>query len=344
MQRQYFKYLVISIFSTLLSLIPNTVNAVWNGTDALEGNRVVAIYNGPPTEKEQTGLTGFLYSPYIVFTVAHGFYGDDRNEEPKYRNIPYSVGYPGAKSGSNAKRISVSKVFISKNFVNRNMFQDGGTHITRQNDFAILVLSEKLPVDTKVVSLLTPDLHEKMIIDKTNVTLTGYGHQTSDSESNPQSPDEKLDRTPKSISIQIYGKQIPIQSLNGVFPFNRYPGRNFTYDQTLNFYFPYGSNSSICSGDSGSPYYIESEKSIIYLGANSSAIGISNCGTLQMATAGGFISGDPVYLFKDLIAEAEKYVESVYGSKVKTFQCIKIKGVKVIKSIKGKCPIGYKKK
>lgn len=349
-----FRRLGILVLVHVLSLTNVPAKAVWNGADALEGNRVVALYNGPPTEKEQTGATGFLYSPYIVFTVAHAFYGDDRVEVPRYRNIPYSVGLPGAKSGSSAKRILVKKVFIAKNFINRNMFQDGGTHITRQNDFAVLVLSEKLPIDDKKVILLTPEMHEKLIAEKSTVVLTGYGHQTADSEINPQSPDEKLDRTPKSINIQIYGKQVPIQSLNGVFPFNRYPGINFTYDQTLNFYFPYGSNTSICSGDSGSPYYIDGVNTITYLGANSSAVGISNCGTLQMATAGGYISGDPVYLFKDLISEAEKYVaDNFYAapkvsntspSKKSTITCINDKTTKKITGVTPKCPKGFKKK
>jgi secreted trypsin-like serine protease len=342
------------LITLILCFTSIPANAVWNGTDAVEGNRVIAFYNGPPTEKEQTAATGFLYSPYIVFTVAHAFFGDDRVEVPRYRDIPYSVGLPGAKSGSNAKRILVKKVFIAKNFTNRNMFQDGGTHITRQNDFAVLVLSEKLPLDNKKVFLLTPETHEKMIAEKSTVVLTGYGHQTADSEINPQSPDEKLDRTPKSINIQMYGKQVPIQSLNGVFPFNRYPGRNFTYDQTLNFYIPYGSNTSICSGDSGSPYYIDGGDSITYLGANSSAVGISNCGTMQMATAGGYISGDPVYLYKDLISEAEKYVADNFYATPKvsnsspsrkfTITCISGKTTKKVSGVNPKCPKGFKLK
>ena len=330
--------------SSLLFFSAPVANGVWNGSDAPVGNRAVAIYNGPVTEKDQTGLSGFLYSPYLVFTVAHGFYGDDRISEPQYRNIPYSVGLPGEKSGSNAQRIAVDKVFISKNFVNRNMFQEGGTRITRQNDFAVLVLREKMPIDNKKVNLLTPELHEKLIAEKATAFLTGYGHQTGDSETNPQSPDEKLDRTPKTISIEMYGKKVPIQTMSGVFPFNRFPGRNFTYDQTLNFYFPYGSETSICSGDSGSPYYIDNGSEITYLGANSSAIGISNCGTLQMSSVGGFISGDPVYLFSTVIAEAEAYVAKLHGSQAKSIQCIKGKTVKTLKSASAKCPAGYKLK
>ena len=84
------------------------------GDPGQSGVDVIAIYNGPPTEKDQTGATGFLYSPYIVFTVAHGFYGDDRVGIPQYRNIPFSVGFPGAKSGSNAKRILVKNTTLNQ--------------------------------------------------------------------------------------------------------------------------------------------------------------------------------------------------------------------------------------
>lgn len=345
MVKKYFALLSAIIAAALFN--SSASYAVWNGEDAKSNTRTVAIYSGEPGVVSPVAFSGFLYSPNIVFTVAHGFYGDDRFDDPILKNGLYSVGYPGDAAKAIAKRVLVRKYFLASDFVTRNMFQVNGDRISRKNDFAVLVLSESLPIDSRKVELLTPELHNRLIESGEQISITGYGFQNKEMELNPNSIERDLPRLPKTLQMSMAGKQVPLETLQDTFPFDFYPGRKFSYDQTLNVKLPSGSKSTICSGDSGSPFYIDGAEKITYLGAVSSGIGSANCGSMSWSQGGGYGSGDPVYLFSGLIKQAEDYLKTMNKpviTKKKTISCVKGKTVKKVSGITPKCPAGFKQR
>lgn len=343
MVKKYF--VLLSAIVTVALINSSTSYAVWNGEDAKSNTRTVAIYSAEPGVVSPVAFSGFLYSPNIVFTVAHGFYGDDRFDDPILKNGLYSVGYPGDAAKAIAKRVLVKKYFLASDFISRNMFQVNGNRISRKNDFAVLVLSESLPVDSRKVELLTPEMHDRFIESGEQISITGYGFQNKEMELNSNSIERDLPRFPKTLQMSMAGKQVPLDTLQDTFPLDFYPGRKFIYDQTLNVKLATGSKSTICSGDSGSPFYLESGDKITYLGAVSSGIGSANCGSMAWSNGGGYGSGDPVYLFSGLIQQAENYLKIMNNpvvTKKKTITCLKGKIVKKVSGNTPRCPAGYK--
>jgi hypothetical protein len=68
-------------------------------------------------------------------------------------------------------------LFIAPGYKSRD-FWLGGNTITRENDFAVVVLESPLPVDDKKVELLTPELHQQYIDSGEQIEMSGYGRQT----------------------------------------------------------------------------------------------------------------------------------------------------------------------
>ncbi len=132
---------IISILlSLILILLSNThAHSVWNGESALGHKRGVPIFPDPSIS---CGASGFLYSPRIVFTVAHTlFLGDDRTmvHSEKILVNKLWVGSPGEKIFPNSKRVESVKFFWPQNYASRDAWL-GGKRITRNNDFAVIVL------------------------------------------------------------------------------------------------------------------------------------------------------------------------------------------------------------
>jgi secreted trypsin-like serine protease len=101
---------------------------------------------------------------------------------------------------------------------------------------------------------------------------------------------------------------------------------------------------SICSGDSGSGYYVKDASNFIYIGANSSGLGGSPACTGKPWTGEYMYFGmNPAYNYLDLIQEAEEYVKS-HPVKMITITCKKFLLSKKITGIEPKCPAGYKVK
>ena len=312
--------------------------AVWNGVDAKKHPRAVPLLFTP---LETYCASGFLYSPRIVFTAGHSvFEGNDLYEDQVKLRSNLWVGFPGETISFGSKRVSVEKMFVSNKYKGRDRFPwSSGSRITRQYDFAVFVLKEPLPVDNKKVELLTPKLHDSYISSREEISSTGYGAQSAD-----QLNKACDGRNPKTYTSSITAKEIP-------------PQNGLVLTSTLNFIVaPYQPNG--CDGDSGSGYYKELEDKYIYLGAMGAGAWMNhNCETFQEAIGRETINAaDPVYLFLDLIKQAEDYVAanpyiapplSKETKKKKiSYSCISKNG-KDVKGVyeryKVKCPKGYKK-
>ena len=331
---------VLVITFSLLSVL-SSADAVWKGTLNPLDKRTVPIFMDA---NWNACSTGFLYAPRIVFTVAHAaYFGDDRVEEQTVLRPTIWVGWPidtiNTVSSSNptgTRRIASEKIFIADGYKDRDYFR-GGNRISRINDFAVIVLPKPLPVDDKKVILLTPELHQQYIDSGEQINLTGYGSQ------NASDVEKACDgRKPSSFQSPMIGKTVGAL------------GNGITWTETLNFKVQPGM-PNLCNGDSGSPYTKILSDSYVYLGAASSSFNQHNCESFPPALSKESINGaDPVYLFKDLIAKAEKYVaDNPYVApnatnsatkKKTTINCIKGNATTKVTGTNPKCPAGYAKK
>jgi len=139
-------------------MIPVNANAVENGTDAANDTNAVVI-NGR--------WSGFLYSPQIVFTVAHTKFAYEQ-----YHNSTAYVGLPGQSSKTGG--IKVSKVFWPSNYTERT-----STNFSRSNDFAIMVLEKPMQMKNKVTIATENDINQ-YLKNKTEILMVGYGFRNID--------------------------------------------------------------------------------------------------------------------------------------------------------------------
>ena len=323
----------LSVFPLFLSLALTPVNAVWKGTPNSEDKRTVPILFD---SSRVYCASGFLYSPRIVFSVAHNFFKEnDLEKEHVTKRDAIWVGYPNDTLTPGVRRVSVEKFFIPEGYKSRTAWT-GGNRITRINDFAVLVLKSPLPTDNKPVELLTPELHDQYIQSNEQINLTGYGTQLRE-----QAGQECVNRRPSSFQSTMTSKTISAGSQS--------------WTATLNTSVAPGM-PNMCDGDSGAGYTKLLSDKYIYLGAaGAGGKNQHNCETYQPALNSEAINGaDPVYLFTDLIAQAEKYVadnpyvepktaSTGFNNKT-TVICVKGKSTKKVTGLTPKCPKGFKKK
>lgn len=321
----------IIVFITASSVSP--VNAVWKGSTNFEDKRTVPIL----FHSEQVPCaSGFLYAPRIVLTVAHSVFAEnDIEREQVTKRSSIWVGYPNDTLNPGVRRVLVEKYFIPEGYKSRSAWT-GGNRLTRINDFAVLVLKSPLPIDNKPVEFLTPQLHEQYIQANESINLTGYGAQAKDQVG-------KLceNRRPSSYQSSITGKSVSAGS--------------YSWTATLNTKVAPGM-PNLCDGDSGAGYTKLLPDKYIYLGAaGAGSMNQHNCESWPQALTYESINGaDPVYLFLDLIAEAEKYVadnpyiepktnSAGFNNKI-TITCVKGKTIKKVSAVNPKCPKGFNKK
>jgi len=326
MHKKLIAFLSVLSLSVSFPLIPS--QAVWKGESALGDKRAVPVF---PFENINCGGSGFLYAPRIVFTAAHNaFNGDDREVEHTLSILreKFWVGFPGEKIATGSKRIESEKIFIPSNYVGRD-FMRGGKNTTRQNDFAVVVLKYPMPVDGKPVELLTPEIEKQYADSKEPLTVVGYGSQTLSDMSKTNGC--SYQREPKKLVTTIYSEKI---KLSGGQIWSA--PLNFSTEPNM---------PSICDGDSGAGYVKVLPEKYIYLGAvGAGGSKGHNCGTNTTGLGDiGIMGSWPVYLYKDLIAQAEEYVKS-HPVKMTTITCKKSLLSKKVTGIEPKCPVGYKVK
>ncbi len=318
---------ISAVFTTVIMILGNQpADAVWKGFVDPQNNRAVPIFMG--SAGDYCNGSGFIYSPRIVFTVAHGiFKGDDRQFEPKDKFEKLWVGLPGKKVHMRSERIESVKILVPDNYKHRS-FWLGGKRLNRENDFAIIILKEPITVDAKPVELLTPALHQQYIENNEEVSLMGYGGNDVDT----------LNKTcdiitPKSMTSNVIANNFNLGDVE--------------WTARLNMKVMSG-KPNICDGDSGAGYVKILADKYIYMGAQSSSISNHNCGSYAPNLSSETINGtDPVYLYKDLVKQAEDYVAAnPYVAPVveKTITCVKGKKSKKITSANPKCPKGFKEK
>ena len=274
----------ILIFGQILSgALP--ANSVELGQDATGDPNAVHI---------QGNTSGFLFSERIILTAAHVL--NQLRIQPNGDTDGF-VFAPGLADKSNAKRYKIIKAFIPKTFIN----SDPSKNIQAFDDFAIVVIAEDMPLKAKV-EIATDDQMRRFAKDKSKVVMIGYGLQSGSQRNNPQD----IIRAPHKMTGYLYTPEMMVEH------HHRYKLRPSSWKTT-----DWGVNSdqktgSICSGDSGSGYFVEENSVRYYVGTAGNGGESSNCkadGTFSLTTGGFMANFSSPNNFLDLIKSAEIFVE-----------------------------------
>jgi hypothetical protein len=242
----------------------------------------------------QGNTSGFLYSERIILTAAHVL--NQLRIQPNGDTDGF-VFAPGLADKSNAKRYKIIKAFIPKTFID----SDFSKNIQAFDDFAIVVIDEDMPLKAKV-KIATEDQMRRFAKDKSEVVMIGYGLQSGSQRKNPQD----IIRAPHKMTGYLYTPEMMVEHHR---QYNLRPSSWTTSD--------WGTNSnqktgSICSGDSGSGYFVEENSVRYYVGTAGNGGEASNCkadGTFSLTTGGFMANFSSPNKFLDLIKSAETFVE-----------------------------------
>ena len=274
----------ILIFGQILSgALP--ANSVELGQDATGDPNAVHI---------QGNTSGFLFSERIILTAAHVL--NQLRIQPNGDTDGF-VFAPGLADKSNAKRYKIIKAFLPKTFIN----SDPSRNIQAFDDFAIVVIAEDMPLKAKV-EIATDDQMRRFAKDKSKVVMIGYGLQSGSQRNNPQD----IIRAPHKMTGYLYTPEMMVEH------HHQYKLRPSSWKTT-----DWGVNSdqktgSICSGDSGSGYFVEENSVRYYVGTAGNGGESSNCkadGTFSLTTGGFMANFSSPNKFLDLIKGAEIFVE-----------------------------------
>ena len=335
---------------------------------------------GDPNAIAVEGSSGFLYSDRLVFTAAHVILSDGTTVEESMRRIAYwenngFVYAPGIGDRAGQKNYRVKKVLINPTFKSRS-----GNDNTRQNDFAILVLQESIPMKNQVVVASESDI-ATFIKEKNPVHMVGYGLQSP----TQRNPDQYGTLSPRKLTSYLISNE-------ELKDFYRNNSRSYwAPNQTMLDYGVPNSEKfgSVCDGDSGAGFFVEKGETRYYLGAvGGQQGGMPNCQSASWAIfgVGGGMSGvaatnKSLQFIKEaesLVAEdkqkelrkieedriavelrakqeaaakaaaevkAKQEAEAMAAAlKKTTIACSKGKLVKKVTGVKPVCPKGYKKK
>ena len=279
---------LLTSLTLVFGLILNSVSlahSVEFGQDATGDPNAVHI---------QGNTSGFLYSERIILTAAHVL--NQLRIQPNGDTDGF-VFAPGLADKSNAKRYKIIKAFIPKTFID----SDFSKNIQAFDDFAIVVIDEDMPLKVKV-KIATEDQMRRFAKDKSEVVMIGYGLQSGSQRKNPQD----IIRAPHKMTGYLYTPEMMVEHHR---QYNLRPSSWTTSD--------WGTNSnqktgSICSGDSGSGYFVEENSVRYYVGTAGNGGEASNCkadGTFSLTTGGFMANFSSPNKFLDLIKSAETFVE-----------------------------------
>ena len=277
---------LLTSLTLVFGLILNSVSlahSVEFGQDATGDPNAVHI---------QGNTSGFLYSERIILTAAHVL--NQLRIQPNGDTDGF-VFAPGLADKSNAKRYKIIKAFIPKTYIN----SDFSKNIAAFDDFAIVVIDEDMPLKVKV-KIATEDQMRRFAKDKSEVVMIGYGLQSGSQRKDPLD----IIRAPHKMTGYLYTPEMMGEH------YRKYNLRPWTPTD-------WGANhnqktGSICSGDSGSGYFVEENSVRYYVGTAGNGGEASNCkadGTFSLTTGGFMANFSSPNKFLDLIKGAETFVE-----------------------------------
>lgn len=330
-----FNYAIFS-FALLLGTFsaPPNANAALGAVEDYSNSRILPLFlhTGGVTAEG----SGYLYSPRIVFTVAHGGIWPDMH-----------VGKPNT-SVDEGTRVRVIKRFFAPEH------DDNVKPIIW--DFSVLILESDL-APVAPAELLTPEIHAQLLAENGSVKLHGYGEFQDQCAAGQRPPcggnNFVTSKIPRMANFKLYTRQ-QISAFTGM------QNIDPIFDSQL-LLFGDGGKVSGCAGDSGGSLTTTYKGRTIYMGPALDGDGTYSCGHSPWdRPAGGINFSSPVYRHLALIKEAEAFVaeqikiekeaaDKAAATKAAAFKkttitCIKGKLTKKVTAVKPKCPSGYKLK
>jgi hypothetical protein len=318
------KYILFAICTLVYGLPLTPAQAVENGSPALGDPNAVAV---------NSGWSGFLYSPRIVFMMAHNKANFDSGEIGGV-----FVGYPGKSMNIGGEKVNGLKVINAPGFIDRNGFS-GGNVFSRKDDFAVIVLEKSIPM-TNTVKIATLEQIATWKKNKAEVKMVGYGLQNPAMrklvEDHSKAP-PRID--PSMITTRFLDDSEAQTIISGGLP------TGGIYVDDMYFELKPGV-ASVCDNDSGAGWFVQEGSTRYYLGAQSSGWGMPNCGRDGVwGQSGTLISASAAIRMMDVIKQAEDFIkanpEKSAKPAIKTITCIKSKISKTVKGTNPVCPKGY---
>ena len=249
---------------------------------------------GDPNAVKVGGASGFLYSERIVFTAAHVI---DSTGGVAYWEREGVIYPPGIVRMEGQKGSKVKKVLVAPTYRPRV-----GDDQTRIDDFAIIILQESIPMKNTVFVASTEEING-FIQNKTPVSMIGYGLQN---------PSQRVKFEWGSMSpMRMTNYAVSNEELRNYYKVNV----NLLWQKPNQTMLDYGivnteQNGSVCDGDSGAGFFVETGNTRYYLGpVGGQQAGIPNCTDSAKFGIGGGMSGITASnKFLDLIKTAENIV------------------------------------
>ena len=326
-------FTVIASTSLLATLLTAPAFASYNGKPDNTNKRIVPLLSNP-NDLNSNG-SGFLYSSRIVLTSGHTAFSFKDGKRVEFRPF-LAVGKPNANVKTNGVGVKVIKRISAPGYL-PNESPD-------LNDFSILILEKDL-IQIEPAALLTPEIEQELINNRSEVKLHGYGNTVdlcAQGESLPCRTNQfKASDVPRSIDATIHPAE-DFPDLVGYEVSPRLAGQ-------LLFFSP--GKSSMCGGDSGGALTTTYDGKLIYLANIGTADRIYACGqSPSFDGRGGINYSQPIYKYLDLIEEAEAFVAKQIAKEKRSapskasIKCVKGVKVKTFKGADAKCPAGFTKR
>jgi hypothetical protein len=279
--------------------------------------------------------SGFLYSSRIVFTSGHTAFAFSNGKRVEFRPS-LAVGKPNTNIKTVGQGVKVIKRISAPGYLPNNS--------PDLHDFSILILEKDL-IRVEPAQLLTPEIELELLENRAEVKLHGYGNTVdlcAEGEALPCRTNRFMaSDVPRSIVAtvrpaldftELVGYEVPKRLANQLLFFT--PGK-----------------SSMCGGDSGGSLTTTYNGKLLYLANIGTAERIYACGqSPSFDGRGGINYSQPIYMYADLIKEAEAFVANQIANEKsattpsKGIKCVKGATTKIIKGANAKCPAGFTKR
>jgi hypothetical protein len=279
--------------------------------------------------------SGFLYSSRIVLTSGHTAFSFADGKRVEFRPS-LAVGKPNTNIKTIGQGVKVIKRISAPGYLPNNS--------PDLHDFSILILEKDL-IRVEPAQLLTPEIELELLENRTEVKLHGYGNTVdlcAEGEALPcRSNRFMASDVPRSIVAtvrpaadftELVGYEVPKRLANQLLFFS--PGK-----------------LSMCGGDSGGSLTTTYNGKLLYLANIGTAERIYACGqSPSFDGRGGINYSQPIYIYADLIKEAEAFVANQIAKEKKSapskasIKCVKGKTTKIVKGADAKCPAGFTKR
>jgi hypothetical protein len=279
--------------------------------------------------------SGFLYSSRIVLTSGHTAFAFSNGKRVEFRPS-LAVGKPNTNIKTIGQGVKVIKRISAPGYLPNNS--------PDLHDFSILILEKDL-IRVEPAQLLTPEIELELLENRAEVKLHGYGNTVdlcAEGEALPCRTNRFMaSDVPRSIVAtvrpaadftELVGYDVPKRLANQLLFFS--PGK-----------------LSMCGGDSGGSLTTTYNGKLLYLANIGTAERIYACGqSPSFDGRGGINYSQPIYMYADLIKEAEAFVANQIAKEKKaalskvSIKCVKGSTIKTVKGADAKCPAGFTKR